>query len=93
MANPDSQPADDTVRLIREGMIHAEQLSRYYLYLAHRFRRLGDLLDISRRLRSVLLYSPVELPLSNRLIRGCQQEAVEYWSPRIRGESHEESTG
>ena len=40
--NPETQPAADTVRLIREGMIHAEQLSRYYLHLAHRFLRLGD---------------------------------------------------
>lgn len=52
--NPDSQPADDTVRLIREDMIHAEQQSRYYVHLAHRFRRLGEILGghptkISRR--------------------------------------------
>ena len=46
LAYPDAQHADDTARLIREGIIHAEQLSRYYLHLVHRFRRLGALLGI-----------------------------------------------
>ena len=166
LVNPVTQPADDTVRLIREGVIHAEQLSRYYLPLAHRFRRIGELLgfavvgfslaglfaissplplwvplllfvstviacgvkavgrheikevysgdlyrqmqqlssewsdlyadvgqrndeelreawrSLSRRQRTALLYSPVELPLSERLMRRCRQEAVEYWSGR-----------
>ena len=164
--NPDSQPANATVLLIREGMIHAEQLSRYYGYLAHRFRRLGELVGLavvgfslaglftilstlprwvpllliastiiavivkavgryenkevysgdlyrqmqqltsdwsdlyadvghrkdeelreawrglSRHQRSALLYSPGELPRSDRLMRRCRQEAVEYWSRR-----------
>ena len=40
------QPADVTVRLIREGVIDADRLSRYYGYLAHRLRRLGELLAI-----------------------------------------------
>ncbi len=44
LANPDSQPSGDTMRLIREGMIHAEQLARYYLHLAYRFQRLAALL-------------------------------------------------
>ena len=165
-ANPDTQPAVDTVLLIREGMIHAEQMSRYYAHLAHRFRRLGELLgfavvgfslaglftilsplprwvpllflastfiagivkavgryenravysgdlyrqmqqlssdwsdlysdsdqrngtelreawrSLSRRQRTALLYSPDDLPLSDRLMRRCQREAVEYWSRR-----------
>ena len=164
--NPDSQPADSSVLLIREGMIHAEQLSRYYLHLAHRFRRLGELLGfavvsfslaglftilsplprwvplllfistviagiikavrryenkevhsgdlyrqmqqlssdwsdlysdvgqrndeelreawrgLSRRQRAALLYSPVELTLSDRLMRRCRREAFEYCSRR-----------
>lgn len=166
LANPDTQPADDTVLLIREGVIHSEQLSRYYVHLAHRFRRLGEILGIIivggslvalftitsslpkwvplttliivsgtilftatmrfeqkavfssdlyrqmqqlssdwsdlysdvgqrndeelreawrsllRRQRTALLYSPVELPLSDRLMRRCRQEAIQYWSLR-----------
>ena len=167
--NPDSQPADATVLLIREGVIHAEQLTRYYLHLAHRFRRLGALLgfavvggslvalftivsplpnwvpltvlgivtatilftatmrfekkavfsgdlyrqmqqlssdwsdlfsevgrlndeelrqawrSLTRRQCTALLYSPVELPLSDRLMRRCRREAVEYWAERLNG--------
>ena len=37
-------PTDETVRLIREEVIDADRLSRYYGYLAQRLRRLGELL-------------------------------------------------
>ena len=40
------QPTDETVRLIWEGMIDADRLSRYYGYLAHRLKRLSELLSI-----------------------------------------------
>ena len=39
-------PTDETVRLIREGVIDADRMCRYYGYLAHRLRRLGELLGI-----------------------------------------------
>lgn len=42
-----TQPADETVRLICKGVIDAERLSRYYGYLAHRLRRLSELLSIT----------------------------------------------
>ena len=175
--NPDSQPADATVLLIREGVIHAEQLTCYYLHLAHRFRRLGALLgfavvggsllalftivsplprwvpltalgivtatilvtavmrfeqkavfsgDLYRQLQKIctewsdlysdvdqrndeelreawrsltrrqcaaLLYSPVKLPLSDRLMRRCRRDAVEHWSSLLEVDSHGKSTG
>lgn len=39
-------PQDETVRLIWEGVIGVDRMSRYYGYLAHRLGRLGDLLAI-----------------------------------------------
>ena len=45
-ANPAAQPTEETVRLIREGVIDADRLSRYYGYLSHRLSQLGELLSI-----------------------------------------------
>ena len=159
---------DDTVRLIREYMIQAEQLSRYYGYLAHRLRRLSEILgfavvgfsiaglftvlsplprwvplllfistviagiikavgryeikavfsgnlyrqlqqfsinwsdlyadvgrgrrndeelhetrrSLCRRQQTALLFFPVELPLSNRLMLRCRREAEQHWFMR-----------
>ena len=41
-----TQTTDETVRLIWEGVIDADRLSRYYGYLAHRLSRLSELLSI-----------------------------------------------
>ena len=41
-----AQPSDETVRLIRQGMIDTDQQCRYYRYLAQRLRRLGEILGI-----------------------------------------------
>ena len=41
-----TQSTDDTVRLIRQGMIDSEQQCRYYRYLAQRLRRRGEFLSI-----------------------------------------------
>ncbi len=41
-----TQPTDDTVRLIWEGVIGADRMCRYYGYLAARLTRLGDLVAI-----------------------------------------------
>ena len=42
-----AQPSDETVRLIRQGMIDADQQCRYYRYLAQRLRRRGEFLSIA----------------------------------------------
>ena len=39
-------PTDEAQLLVREGVIDAEQRSRYYGYLSHRFLRLGDALGM-----------------------------------------------
>ena len=45
--NQDTQPTDDTVRLVWDGMVEADRMCRYYGYLAHRLKRLGELLRVS----------------------------------------------
>lgn len=43
----DTQPTDDTVRLVWDGMVEADRMCRYYGYLAHRLKRLGELLRVT----------------------------------------------
>ena len=49
--------------------------------------------SLSERQRAALLYSPLELPQSNRLMKRCRLEAVEYRSLHPGVEPHEHSTG
>ena len=57
--NQDTQPTDDTVRLIWEGMVGANRLSRYYGYLAHRLKRLGEFLQVAAVVLGVLALSSI----------------------------------
>ncbi|MDE0373987.1 MAG: hypothetical protein OXI73_15790 [Rhodospirillales bacterium] len=52
--NQNTQPTDDTVRLVWEGMVESDRLSRYYGYLAHRLKRLGELLQVAAVVFGVL---------------------------------------
>ena len=57
--NQDTQPTADTVRLIWEGMVGANRLSRYYGYLAHRLKRLGEFLQVAAVVLGVLTLSSI----------------------------------
>ncbi len=171
-----TNPTAETVRLIREGWIDADQQCRYYRYLSHRLHLLSEVLAIvivvsslaalftilsplprwvpltalgitiaaniattvrryqhksvycadlyrqlmplqsewqnlfsdisrhddaelreawrslSRRQRSSLLYSSFYLPLSERLMRLCRQEAEQYCFPQLEVDSHGNAT-
>ena len=57
--NQETQPTSDTVRLIWEGMVEANRLSRYYGYLAHRLKRLGEFLQVAAVVLGVLTLSSI----------------------------------
>ena len=57
--NPESQPSDETVRMVWEGMVEADRLSRYYGYLAHRLKRLSELLPVAAIVLGVLMLSSI----------------------------------
>ena len=57
--NPEAQPTDETVRMVWEGMVEADRLSRYYGYLAHRLKRLSELLQVAAVVLGALALSSI----------------------------------
>lgn len=45
--NPEAQPTDDTVRLIWNELVESDRMCRYYGYLAHRLKKLDELLRLT----------------------------------------------
>ena len=59
--NAMTSPTDDTVRLIWNELVDSDRMCRYYGYLAHRLRRLDDLLVFATVVGAIIACASVVL--------------------------------
>ena len=83
-----TSPTDDTVRLIWDELVDSDRMCRYYGYLAHRLKRLGELLQVAAVVLGVLTLSSIFYRLPGWIaFSAVNFAALSYALSTIRGYS------